>query len=99
MSSWAANTKKTVVFWGELEMIKMILAATSFLLLVTPTFANQCVTLAQAAEDEMNRNLDQGTTFLSQVLTDIMRARDLHRAGKHSEAIAKAHNALKLLSK
>lgn len=80
-------------------MKKAFLAITMFLLLAVPAYATQCTILAQAAEDALNRNLELGAPLLSQVLNDILQARELHRAGRHAEAIAFGNAALKLLGR
>ena len=80
-------------------MKKAVLVTIMFLLLVPPASATECTKLAQAAEDAMNKNLKRDPPLLSQVLTDIVQARELHRAGRHAEAIALGNAALQLLGR
>lgn len=78
------NMKKTVL---------VILVAVLVLAVGGPAFANQCPTLIKQANDQM-AGMDQSSEKVKKAKGLVADADRLHKAGSHSESVAKVQEAL-----
>ncbi len=62
----------------------------------SPVFANQCPTLIKQANDQM-ASMDQNSDKVKKAKDLVAEADRLHKAGSHSESVAKAQEALATL--
>ena len=81
------NTKKTVM---------LVLVAVLVLAVGGPAFANQCPTLIKQANDQI-AGMDQSSEKVKKAKELVAEADRLHKAGTHSESVAKAQEALATL--
>ena len=81
------NMKKAVV----IALVAVLVVAAG-----GPAFANQCPTLIKQANDQM-AGMDQSSEKVKKAKALVAEADRLHKAGTHSESVAKAQEALATL--
>ncbi len=82
-----------------MSMKKSIIVAAAVVLVLAvgiPAFANQCPTLIKQANDQI-ATMDQNSDKVKKAKDLIAEADRLHKAGSHSESVAKAQEALAML--
>ena len=81
------NMKKAVV----IALVAVLVVAAG-----GPAFANQCPTLIKQANDKI-ATMDQNSDTVKKAKDLVAEADRLHKAGTHSESVAKAQEALAIL--
>jgi uncharacterized protein HemX len=78
------------------KTVLVALVAVLMLAVGAPAFANQCPTLIKQANDQM-ASMDQNSDKVKKAKALVAEADRLHKAGSHSDSVAKAQEALATL--
>ena len=78
------------------KTVMLVLGAVLVLAAGGPVFANQCPTLIKQANDQI-AGMDQSSEKVKKAKELVAEADRLHKAGTHSESVAKAQEALAAL--